>query len=72
MNDLDKICRIVSKKLNLDYELVKEVCKYQFSFVRQIMTNENDYHDILINNLFRFKLKPRFKLDKTREYSPNK
>ena len=72
MSDLDKVCRIVSKKLNLDYELVKQVCRYQFDFVKQIMTNEDDCHDILINGLFRFKLKPRFRLDKSREYSPHK
>jgi hypothetical protein len=36
------------------------------------MQDENDNHDILINNLFRFKLKPRFKLDKNSEYSPHK
>lgn len=72
MTDIDKVCRIVSNKLKVDYELVSSICKYQFKFIREVMQDENDNHDILINNLFRFKLKPRFKLDKSSEYSPHK
>uniref|UniRef100_A0AAU8BBG3 Uncharacterized protein n=1 Tax=Dulem virus 42 TaxID=3145760 RepID=A0AAU8BBG3_9CAUD len=33
------------------------------------MQDPNDYHDVLFNNLFRFKLKTRFANDKTRDYT---
>ena len=33
------------------------------------MKDPDDTHDILINKLFRFKLKSRFKQNKQREYS---
>lgn len=35
------------------------------------MKDPEDYHDILFNGLMRFKLKGRFKEDKTKQYSPN-
>lgn len=72
MTDIDKVCRIVSNNLNIDYELVSNICKHQFKFIKEIMQDQNDYHDILINKLFKFKLKPRFKLNKNSEYSPHK
>lgn len=34
------------------------------------MKDETDYHDILFGGLFKFKLKNRFKEDKTKKYSP--
>lgn len=34
------------------------------------MKDETDLHDILFNGLFRFKLKGRFKDNKTKRYSP--
>jgi len=34
------------------------------------MKDPDDYHDILFNKLFRFSLKPRFKIDKQSDYSP--
>ena len=34
------------------------------------MKDPDDTRDVLINKLFRFKLKKRFKEDKTRNYSP--
>lgn len=33
------------------------------------MKNEEDYRDILFNKLFKFKLKTRYKLNKTNKYS---
>lgn len=35
------------------------------------MKDDYDTHDILINKLFRFKLKPRFENNKQQNYSPN-
>lgn len=34
------------------------------------MKDPNNTYDILFNKLFKFKLKSRFKNDKTRDYSP--
>lgn len=45
---------------------------FQFDFVKQVMQDEDDTHDILINKLFKFKLKNRFKENKQADYSPKK
>lgn len=67
---LDKICTKIAKKLNLNKDLVKKVVMYEFKFTTDVMKDSEDYHDILFNGLFRFTLKPRFKIDKTKKYSP--
>lgn len=43
---------------------------FEFQFIIDVMKDENDYHDILLAKLFRFTLKPRFKEDKTKDYTP--
>ena len=43
---------------------------HQFLFTIDVMKDEEDYHDVLFNELFRFTLKPRFKEDKTKPYTP--
>lgn len=68
--DLDKTCRIIAKKLNLDFDLVKNVVMYEFKFTTDVMKDPNDYREILFNKSFKFKLKNRFKNDKTKNYSP--
>lgn len=45
---------------------------YEFQFIKQVMQDKDDTHDILINKLFKFKLKSRFKEDKLGNYSPKK
>lgn len=66
----DKICTKIARELNLDKELVKKIVMYEFRFTTDVMKDSEDYHDILFNKLFRFTLKPRFKVDKTKKYSP--
>lgn len=66
----DKICNKIARELNLDKELVKKIVMYEFRFTTDVMKDPEDYHDILFNKLFRFTLKPRFKVDKTKKYSP--
>lgn len=66
----DKICTKIARELNLDKELVKKIVMYEFRFTTDVMKDPEDYHDILFNKLFRFTLKPRFKIDKTKKYSP--
>lgn len=68
--DLDKVCKQVSKELNEDYDVVKNIVQFEFLFTKKIMQNPTDTRDILFNKLFKFKLKSRFKKDKTKNYSP--
>lgn len=67
--NIDKVCREISNKYGYDLESVKQIVFYQFYFTRQVMQDKEDTHDILINNLFRFKLKPKFKENKQNKLS---
>lgn len=69
MIDLEKVIREVSKRLNLDRDLVATVCKHPYQCVVEQMKDGEDTRDILFNELFKFKLKRRFKEDKTRQYT---
>ena len=69
--DLDKTCRSIAKKLDYDYELVRRIVMYEFEYTAKVMKDPNDYREILFNKLFKFKLKTRFKDNKTKNYSPN-
>ena len=69
MIDLEKVIREVSKRLNLDRDLVATVCKHPYQCVVEQMKADEDTRDILFNELFKFKLKRRFKEDKTRQYT---
>lgn len=68
--DIDKVCRQIAKELNEPPELVKEIVMHQFKFIVDVMKDEDDTRDVLINKLFRFTLKKRFKENKQRDYSP--
>lgn len=70
MLTIDEVIKEVSKKLGIDKEIVDVVCKHAFKFTIDVMKDPNDYHEILFNKLFKFKLKPRFKDNKTKNYSP--
>lgn len=67
---IEKTCRDIAKELNEDYDLVYNIVMYQFRFTTDVMKDPDDYHDILFNKLFRFKLKNRFKDNKTKDYNP--
>lgn len=58
---ITKICKEVSKNINEDFNLVYKIVMFQFQFIKDVMQDENDKKDILINKLFRFKLKNKFK-----------
>ena len=62
--DIEKICKEISKEQNIDQELVRKMVYFQFQFVREVMQDPVDTHDILLNKLFKFKLKKRFKENK--------
>lgn len=68
MITLDDVIKQVSKNLNVDREIVNAVCKHVFQQTVDIMKSDNT-SDILFNEAFKFKLKRRFKEDKTRQYT---
>lgn len=70
MMNIDKVCRQIAKDLNEDPNVVKQIAMHQFQFVMDVMKDEDDTKDVLINKLFRFKLKKRFKDNKQSNYSP--
>lgn len=70
MIDIDKVSKEISKRTQIDQEIVEQICKHVFRFTIDVMKDTTDYHDILFNELFKFKLKGRFKNNKTKQYSP--
>lgn len=64
-----RTCNKLAKELNEDPELVYKIVMHQFEFIKEVMNDPEDTHDILINKLFRFRLKRRFKDNKQRKYS---
>lgn len=68
MITIEDVIKEVSKNLELDRELVSTVCKHPFSQIVEIMKSD-DTSDILLNELFKFKLKKRYKENKQRQYS---
>ena len=65
---IDDVIKEVSKNLNLDKDLVATICKHPFVCTVNTMKSD-DTRDILFNELFKFKLKKRYKENKQREYS---
>lgn len=63
------VTKEVSKQTGADINIVDQVCKHVFKFTEQVMKDEEDLHDILFAGLFKFKLKTRFKDNKTKRYS---
>lgn len=70
MIDIEQVSKEVAKRLNLDRDLVELICKHPFKYTVDVMKDDEDYHDILFNQLFKFKLKGRFRDNKTKPYSP--
>lgn len=68
MISIDDVVKEVSKRLDLDKDIVEKVCKHPFQQVVQIMKSDNT-QDVLFNGLFRFRLKRRYKENKQKEYS---
>lgn len=70
MIEIDKVVKEVSKRTGVDKEIVDTICKHVFRFTIDVMKDPSDYHEVLFSRLFKFKLKNRFKDDKTKQYSP--
>lgn len=69
MIDIDVVIKEVSKRLNLDKDIVAAVCKHPYICTVETMKDKEDVRDILFNELLKFKLKRRYKEDKTKQYS---
>ena len=69
MIDIDNVTKQVSLNTGIDREIVSTVCKHAFLFTLDAMKDDEDTKDILFNQLFKFKLKKRFKENKTQKYS---
>lgn len=67
MITIEEVIKEVSKNLNLDKELISTICKHPFQQTIELMKSD-DTHDILFNELFKFKLKKRYKENKQRGY----
>lgn len=67
--NLDDVCRKISKDLNLNFDIVRDIVMYQFRYTVNIMKDQEDTRDILFNKLFKFKLKSRFKENKNLKYN---
>ena len=65
---IDRICKQVAKELNEDVNTVHQIIKFQFEQIVQKMKDIDFTDDILINNLFKFKLKTRYKNNKSLKY----
>lgn len=69
MIDINDVIKEVSKNTGVDRELVEIICKHPFNYTVQVMKDTDDTKDILFNQLFKFKLKRRFKENKNQKYS---
>jgi len=65
--DIEQVIKEVSKETGIDKETVSTICKHVFLETEKIMKSES-VEDILFNQLFKFKLKRRYKEDKFRPY----
>jgi len=67
--DIEQVIKEVAKRTNIDRNIVSQVCKHVFDDTVNIMKDESDTKDILFNQLFKFKLKRRYKENKQKLYS---
>jgi len=68
MININDVISEVSRRLELDKEVVSIICKHPFICVVDSMKSGDDIRDILFNKLLKFKLKRRFREDKTQKY----
>lgn len=69
MIDIDQVIKEVAKETGIDKDIVSVVCKHPFLCTIDTMKDDVDTRDILFNKLFKFKLKRRYKENKTRKYT---
>lgn len=69
MINIDAIVKQISKETGYDKDVVNKVCHHVFLQTVGVMKSEDNIQDILFNGLFKFKLKKRYKEDKTLKYT---
>ena len=69
MIDIDDVIKEVSRNTGVDRDIVATICKHPFNYTVEIMKDDVDTKDILFNQLFKFKLKRRFKENKAQKYT---
>jgi len=67
--ELSDIIKEVSERTGVDKDIVSTICKHPFQCTVEIMKDDTDIRDIMFNQLFKFKLKGRYKKNKTQKYS---
>lgn len=68
MITIDNIIKRITKESGINAETVDKVCKHVFKYSVNIMKDEHNVDDILFNELFKFKLKSRYKKEKSLNY----
>lgn len=69
---IDTVCKQVSLNLNEDEQIVHQIIMFQFKDIVDKMKDLDFNYDILLNELFKFKLKRRYKNNKTLKYCSHK
>jgi hypothetical protein len=67
--DIEQVIKEVSKRTGIDKETVEVVCKHPFIQTVELMKDDKASQDILFNQLFKFKLKRRYKENKSKGYT---
>ena len=65
---IDKACKQLAKDLNEDIDIVHDIVMFQFRQIVDKMKDLDNTEDILLNKLFKFKLKTRYKNNKSLKY----
>lgn len=65
---IDKACKQLAKDLNEDIDTVHDIVMFQFGQIVDKMKDLDNTEDILLNKLFKFKLKTRYKNNKSLKY----
>ena len=69
MIDIEQVVKEVANRTGIDKETVAAVCKHSFLQTVEYMKDCSNSQDILFNQLFKFKLKRRYKEDKSKGYT---
>lgn len=69
MIELNQVIKEVSTRTGVDIDTVAKICKHPFLQTVELMKDPKASQDILFNQLFKFKLKRRYKEDKSRGYT---
>lgn len=69
MIDIEQVIKEVSIKTGVDRDIVFAICKHPFVQTIELMKDDTNVQDILFNRLFKFKLKRRYKENKSKPYT---